>query len=203
MRIPCPRDAGGILLPVVFHMVGIDRIPAENRWKLATAGAMDLTMAYSVAVRGSIGEAFGEALDRMEVGFWEQAGLEQLAIARAFGFPLRTAREVAEAFTTISVLFQGPQLGVAGITDTGDDSVLIRLESCPALARARKFRMDPKGVCMGCSAYSQAAVEALNPAYTLAHGKSMCLGDPLCEITISPVRKRGARGHRSKGRGQG
>jgi hypothetical protein len=176
-------------------MVSIDRVPVENRWRLATAGAMDLAMAYSVAVRGTIGEAFGEALDRMEMGFWEQAGAEQVAIARAFGFPMRTAREVAEAFTTISVLFQGPQLGVAGITDTGDDSVLIRLESCPALARARKFRMDPKGVCMGCSAYSRAAVGALNPAYTLVHGKSMCLGDPLCEITVSPVRRRGRRGH--------
>jgi hypothetical protein len=181
-------------------MVGIDRIPAENRWRLATAGAMDLAMAYSVAVRGTLGEAFGEALDDMEVGFWEQAGLEQLAIARAFGFPLRTAREVAEAFTTISVLFQGPQLGVTGIIDTGEDAALIRLESCPALARARKFRMDAKRVCMGCSAYSRAAVEALNPAYTLAHERSMCLGDPLCEITISPVRKRGRRGPPPGGR---
>ena len=120
-------------------MVTIDRIPFENRWRLATAGAMDLAMAYSVAVRRTLGEAFGEALDEMEAGFWEQAGLEQLAIARAFGFPLRTAREVAEAFTTISVLFQGPQLGVAAILDAGEDSALIRLESCPALVRARKF----------------------------------------------------------------
>jgi hypothetical protein len=180
-------------------MVTIDRVPFENRWRLATAGAMDLSMAYSVAVRGTLGEAFGEALDRMEVGFWEQAGLEQLAIAHAFAFPLRTAREVAEAFTTISVLFQGPQLGVAGITDTGEDSVLIRLESCPALARARKFRMDPKGVCMGCSAYSRAAVDALNPAYALTHEKSMCLGDPLCEVAIAPVRRRGRGAPPSKG----
>ena len=179
-------------------MVSIDRVPFENRWRLATAGAMDLAMAYSVTVRGTIGEAFGEALDRMEVGFWEQAGQEQVAIARAFGFPLRTAREVAEAFTTISVLFQGPQLGVAGITETGEDSVLVRLESCPALARARKFGMDPKGVCLGCSAYSRAAVEALNPAYTLVHGKSMCLGDPECEVSIAPARKRGARSHPPK-----
>ena len=77
-------------------MVSIDRIPFENRWRLATAGAMDLAMAYSVAVRGTLGEAFGEALDEMEEGFWEQAGLEQITIARAFGFPLRTAREVAQ-----------------------------------------------------------------------------------------------------------
>jgi len=130
-------------------MVSIDRVPFENRWRLATAGAMDLAIAYSVAVRGTIGEAFGEALDRMEAGFWEQAGLEQLAVARAFGFPLRTAREVAEAFTTISVLYQGPQLGVSGITDTGEDSVLITLDTCPALARARKFRMDPRGSAWG------------------------------------------------------
>jgi len=175
-------------------MVTIDRIPFENRWRLATAGAMDLAMAYSVAVRRTLGEAFGEALDEMEAGFWEQAGLEQLAIARAFGFPLRTAREVAEAFTAISVLFQGPQLGVAAILDAGEDSAVIRLESCPALVRARKFRMDEKRVCMGCSAYSRAAVGALNPAYALAHEKSMCLGDPLCEIAISPVRRRGRRG---------
>ena len=175
-------------------MVGIDRIPAENRWRLATAGAMDLAMAYSVGVRGAVGEAFGETLDRMEAGFWEKAGLEQVAIARAFGFPLGNARQVAEAFATISVLFQGPQLGVGGIVDRGEDSALIRLESCPALARARKLRMDPKRVCMGCTAYSRAAVEALNPAYALAHGKSMCLGNPLCEMVISPVRKRGRKG---------
>jgi hypothetical protein len=177
-------------------MVSIDRVPVENRWRLATAGAMDLAMAYSVAVRSAVGEAFGEALDDMEVGFWQRAGLEQVAIARAFGFPLRNAREVAEAFTTISVLFQGPQLGVAGILDAGDDSALVRLESCPALTRARKFRMDAKRVCMGCTAYSRAAVEALNPAYTLAHEKSMCMGDPVCEIAISPVRRRAGRSRR-------
>ena len=92
-------------------MVAIDRIPVENRWRLATAGAMDLAMAYSVAVRSTVGEAFGESLDGMEVEFWRKAGLEQVAIARAFGFPLRNAREVAEAFTTISILFQGPHWG--------------------------------------------------------------------------------------------
>lgn len=177
-------------------MAGIDRIPAENRWRLATAGAMDLAMAYSVAVRETVGEAFGEALDRMELEFWERAGLEQVAIARAFGFPLSTAREVAEAFTTISILFQGPQLGVAGILDTGDDSCVIRMGNCPALSRSRKLRMDPKGVCMGCRAYSRSAVEALNPAYTLAHEKSMCMGDPLCEMAITPLRRRGRRGPR-------
>jgi hypothetical protein len=174
-------------------MVSIDRVPAENRWRLATAGAMDLAMAYSAAVRSTVGEAFGEALDEMELGFWEKAGLEQLSIARAFGFPLRDAREVAEAFATISVLFQGPQLGVAGILDAGEDTAVLRLESCPALARARKFRMDAKRLCMGCGAYSRAAVEALNPAYTLSHEKSMCLGDPLCEMAISSARRRGKR----------
>jgi hypothetical protein len=181
-------------------MVAIDRIPFENRWRFATAGAMDLVMAYSAAVRGTVGEAFGEALDRMDEEFWERTGLEQVGIARAFGFPLRTAREVAEAFTTISILFQGPQLGVAGILDAGEDSAIIRMESCPALARARKLRMDPKKVCLGCAAYSRAAVEALNPAYTLSHERSMCLGDPFCEIAISPYRRRGRRSHPRTGK---
>ena len=181
-------------------MVAIDRVPVENRWRLATAGAMDLAMAYSVAVRSTVGEAFGEALDEMEIGFWQQAGLEQVAIARAFGFPLRNAREVAEAFTTISILFQGPQLGVARNLDSGDSAV-IALDACPALVRARKFRMDAKRVCMGCRAYSRAAVEALNPAYTLSHEKSMCMGDPLCEVAIAPVRRRRAgRGPAGAGR---
>lgn len=193
MRIPCPRDGEGIP-EVCFPMVAIDRVPFENRWRLATAGAMDLSMAYSVAVRGTVGEAFGEALDEMEVGFWEHAGLEQVAIARAFGFPLRTAREVAEAFTTISVLFQGPQLGVAGIVDEGEDAAIIRMENCPALSRARKLRMDPKRVCLGCRAYSRAAVEALNPAYTLTHERTMCMGDPFCEVMVSPAARRRGRG---------
>jgi len=181
-------------------MVAIDRVPVENRWKLATAGAMDLAMAYSVAVRETVGEAFGEALDDMEVEFWQRAGLEQVAIARAFGFPLRNAREVAEAFTTISILFQGPQLGVAKILDPGEDSAVIMMDTCPALARARKLHMDAKRVCMGCRAYSRAAVEALNPLYTLAHEKSMCMGDPLCEIAISPLRRRRGRGQAGAGR---
>jgi hypothetical protein len=181
-------------------MVSIDRVPAENRWRLATAGAMNLSMAYSMAVRETVGEAFGETLDRMEISFWKGAALEQVAIARAFGFPLRTAREVAEAFVAISILFQGPQLGVTGILDAGEDSCVIRMEACPTLARAARFRMDGKKICMGCRAYSRAAVEALNPAYTLAHGKSMCLGDPLCELTVGPARRRGRRGPSPAGR---
>jgi hypothetical protein len=181
-------------------MVAIDRIPVENRWRLATAEAMDLAMAYSAAVRETVGEAFGEALDEMELEFWQRTGLEQLAIARAFGFPLRNAREVGEAFTTISILFQGPQLSVSRILDSGEDSIVITMDTCPALTRARKFRMDAKRVCMGCLAYSRAAVEALNPAYALAHEKSMCMGDPSCEIAISPLRRRARRGPARAGR---
>ena len=178
-------------------MVSIERVPVENRWRLATAGAMDLAMAYAVAVRGTVGEAFGESLDRMEAGFWERAGLEQVAIARAFGFPLRSAREVAEAFATVSVLFQGPQLAVGGILDTGEDSCVIRMDACPAFSRARKLRMDPKRVCMGCRAYSRSAVETLNPAYTVEHEKSMCMGDERCEVAVFPFRRK--RGRRSPG----
>ena len=182
---------------MVFRMVTIDRIPVENRWRLATAEAMDLAMAYSVAVRSTVGEAFGEALDGMEAGFWEQAGPEQVAVARAFGFPLRDAREVAEAFATISVLFQGPQLGVGEILDAGEDSAVITVSSCPILARARRFRMDAGRVCTGCRAYSRAAVEALNPAYTLSHEKSMCMGDPSCRLVVAPPRRRGRRGQQA------
>ena len=180
-------------------MVAIDRIPVENRWRLATAEAMDLAMAYSAAVRETVGEAFGEALDEMEVEFWQRAGLEQVAIARAFGFPLRNAREVAEAFTTISILFQGPQLGVAKILDSGEDSIVIAMDACPALTRARKFRMDAKRVCMGCRAYSPGSCRGPQPRVYPCPREEHVHGRPLLRDCHLPVEEKGEEG---SGRGR-
>jgi hypothetical protein len=59
--------------------------------------------------------------------------------------------------------------------------------------------MDSRRVCLGCRAYSRAAVEALNPAYILAHERSMCMGDPFCEMAVTP-RRRGRRGRIQTGR---
>jgi hypothetical protein len=163
-------------------MVNIHDIPAEARWEMATRAADTLPMAYYAAFRSVTGGTYEKELEKALASVWSGAGEEQGAIARAFAIPVRNAKEIAEAFSTISVIFLGPEL-VGGIQEEGDRAVLTTTQ-CPMVSRTSKFGLPGESVCRSCAAYCTSAVKSLNPAYALRNVKGMCLGDPICEMRI-------------------
>ena len=164
-------------------MVNIHDIPAEARWEMATRAADTLPMAYYAAFRSVTGGQYEKELEKALASVWANAGEEQGAIARAFAVPVRNAREIAEAFTTISVVFLGPELVGGPVTEQGE-SVTITTTKCPMVARASKFGIPGESIIRDCTSYCTSAVKSLNPAYALRHVKGMCIGDPICEMRI-------------------
>lgn len=128
-------------------MVTIRDIPAEVRWALATKAANDFSFAYSAGVRSIVGEMFDTELSAMETHMWAGYGKEQATLAKGFGFPLRNARHVADAFSTLSVLLQGPEIDNGEVTDGPGDSAVITVEACPMLNRAKKWEFRVKPYC--------------------------------------------------------
>jgi hypothetical protein len=97
--------------------------------------------------------------------------------------PVRNARDVAEAFTTISTLFYGPEL-TTQLMRTANDVAVIHVTGCPLVKRANEADTEPRRACGSCRAFCTAAVENLNPAYALSHRMSMCQGEEYCQLNI-------------------
>lgn len=163
-------------------MVNIHDIPAEARWEMAVRAANTLPHAYYAAFRTVTGGTYEKELEEALASVWAHAGEEQGAIARAFAIPVRNAKEIAEAFSTISVIFLGPELE-GGIREEGESTV-ITITQCPMVAQASGFELPGESVCRNCAAYCTSAVKSLNPAYMLRNVKAMCLGDANCEMRI-------------------
>jgi len=120
-------------------MSGIEKIPAEMRWMIATRAANDLPFAYSLAFKKVVGEMYEHELSNAMNEIWAAAGSEQGVLAKAFGLPVHSAKSVADAFSTLSVLFMGPEMDNGGIKVKKGDTAVLTLESCPMVNRARAW----------------------------------------------------------------
>jgi len=161
-------------------MVNIEDIPAEQRWEIAARAASAIPFAYDIAFR----EAVGEKYDEMERPIYIEAGKEIKNLASAFGLPTGNAREIYETFWIIGTILNGPEFK-GETTEEGDDRTVGKTTQCPILNRAVEMGLDPKIVAFtACQTYHKSAIEKLNPGFTHHHNKSMCSGDPYCEMVI-------------------
>jgi len=165
-------------------MSGIEKIPAEMRWMIATRAANDLPFAYSLAFKKVVGEMYEHELSNAMNEIWAAAGSEQGVLAKAFGLPVHSAKSVADAFSTLSVLFMGPEMDNGGIKVKKGDTAVLTLESCPMVNRARAMGIDEKTVFPSCRTYTDAAVASINPAYRISFAKGICTGDTQCEWKV-------------------
>jgi len=165
-------------------MVDIEKIPAEVRWRLATQAVNDLPFVYGMMYRTVVGEMYSRELDEASRQIWMEAGKEQAAVARAFAMPVRNALQVAQAFSTVCVLYMGPEMDNGDVRPGEGDSAVITLDRCPMFARSQKFGMDPKKILPDCRAYCTAGVQSLNAAYEMRFERSLCAGDAGCEMRV-------------------
>jgi hypothetical protein len=169
-------------------MVNIDQIPVEVRWRLATQAVNDLPFVYGMVYRNVVGEMYSRELDEASRQIWMEAGKEQAAVARAFALPVKNALQVAQAFSTVCVLYMGPEMDNGEVRQGGGDSAVITLERCPMYTRSLKWGMDPKKIITDCRAYCMAGVQALNPDYDVKFEKSLCAGDAGCRMRVEKKR---------------
>jgi len=161
-------------------VVSIEDIPAEQRWEIAAMAASAIPFAYDIAFR----EAIGEKYDEIERPIYIEAGKEIKNLASALGLPTGNAREIDETFGIIMTILYGPEFK-GETTEEGDDRTVGKTTQCPILNRVVEMGLDPKIVALsGCQTYHKSAIENLNPGFTMQVNKSMCGGDPYCEMVI-------------------
>lgn len=160
-------------------MIDIDRIPAEQRWRLAAQILTTLPLAYNWALRDSIGAAY----PHLEQVIFKEVARDALKLADTAHLPHTRAGEIADTLNLLSAVIFGPEFQ-GDVLEKSRDSVMIRLSSCPFITVAREMRIEPERAYTICSAYSKTMVEALNSEFTLKNRTALCMGAPFCEKTI-------------------
>jgi hypothetical protein len=161
------------------EMAGIIPIPEEIRWHIAAKIASMIPVAYGMAFRDTIGADY----DRLEQQVWVALAHEAKIVARTFSLPVGTARELSSTLDILTSVFFGPEFKTEQVSFESDRAVLL-VRKCPLMLREQEFHAPPGKVFNRCLAFSIAAIEELNPEYTLRFVRGMCQGDRNCEMKI-------------------
>ncbi|HOI13410.1 MAG TPA: hypothetical protein PLG75_06100 [Methanoculleus sp.] len=166
-------------------MDAFERIPVDVRWKLAAREVSALPLAYRRAIRDG---ADNQLYNEIERAVWREQGRETGVIARAFGMPLGSAREVAEAFAAATGVLFGPEYRYE-VRESGPKEAILTVRKCSMVARAKELGENPLTVCNACHAYTGAAIPGLNPDYASKYLSAVCAGDDACSIVVKPARQ--------------
>lgn len=163
----------------VMGMLNVDDIPAEVKWEIATRSSMGLAMGYSAAMRKFLNEKVAEELDE---AVWTEGGKGISDIASSLGIPTGNAQEIENAWNVIGeIVMPGVE---AKVVESSPERVVDRIDKCSTCSQAKEAGFPTESVCRPCRAFNEAAIESLNPNYTLNFNKRMCLGDDYCEAVI-------------------
>ena len=155
-------------------------IPEEMRWQAAARIASVMPVLYRMVFHDLAGDQY----DELEQQVWVFLAKEAKTLAAGFRLPTGTAQELASTLSVITTVFFGPET-TAEVASFEKDRAVLMVKRCPFLMREAEFRSEPGAVFNRCLAFSIAAVEALNPEYTLRFVRSACQGDRNCEMKIA------------------
>ena len=155
-------------------------IPEEARWQLSARIAATLPVIYRAAFVDIIGDKY----DRIEQQVWVVLAQEAKSLAKTYRLPVGTAKDLASTLDIITTIFFGPEIKSEQVA-FDEDRAAILVKRCPLMLREESVYGEPGAAFNRCLAFSIAAVEALNPAYTLRFVRSTCQGDRNCEMKIA------------------
>jgi hypothetical protein len=154
-------------------------IPEEMRWQVAVKNVSMLPVLYRMVFRDVVGNGY----DRLEQQVFVALAHEAKLVAWTFELPAGTARELASTLDILNTLFFGPEIKSELVSFEGDRAVLL-VRKCPMMLREQELCSRKGEVFNRCLAFTIAAIEELNPEYTLRFVRGMCQGDRNCEMKI-------------------
>lgn len=154
----------------------------DMKWQIAAHMVSTLPLLYDRVFRDIVGEDY----DLVEQQIWISIAGEAAKVAASFRLPTGNAEELAQTLGLISVIFFGPDMRSEQVRISPERSVLV-MKRCPFEVSATKIQMGGERLFHRCMAYSIAAIEAMNPDYTLRFVRSMCMGDGHCEMKVMTV----------------
>jgi len=162
-------------------MAGKIPIPDEMKWQAAANIASLLPVAYGMVFRESVGDGY----DRLEQQVFVALAHEAKGITQTFSLPVCTPQDLVATLAILITVFFGPETKSEQVSFESDRAVLL-IKKCPLLLREQEYHAHSGDVFNRCLAFSIAAIEELNPEYTLRFVRAMCQGDKHCEMKIIP-----------------
>ncbi len=161
-------------------MSGRDPIPDTMKWQVASHLVSALPVMYEITFRDLVGENY----ERLEQQIWVNLAREARSVADSFRLPTGNAEELMSTLQLIQLVFFGPEMRTEEVPITVDRAVLV-IRRCPFAVREMEMRAaGNEHLLSRCLAFSIAAIEELNPAFTMRYVRSMCTGDRTCELRI-------------------
>lgn len=154
-------------------------IPEEMRWQVAAKIVSRLPVIYGMVFRDVVGSGY----DRLEQQVFVALAHEAKIVARTFALPAGTARELASTLDILNTVFFGPEIKSELVSFESDRAVLL-VRKCPMMLGEQELCSRHGDVFNRCLAFMIAAIEELNPEYTLRFVRGMCQGDRNCEMKI-------------------
>lgn len=126
-------------------MSGIDDIPAETRWAVATQAMTGALTATGAAFEQAVGV---EGYRRISAAIWGEAGKSSGGLAEAMGLPRPT--DIPSLWNVTETLLQltmGPE-SMVEIVDMTPDRLEAHVTACPWANRAREQGVPQTDVCV-------------------------------------------------------
>ena len=159
---------------------GIEKVPAEARWQIATKGLTASSAAFSAAFKEAVGE---EKHNEFAKALWYEAGKGAKEFAASFGLPARTAGEIDEVSRLLALASMGPELELQ-VVETSDDRCVVQATQCPWRNRAKESGIEWDICTAGHQSWGNGCVESLNANFVFSLTKNMQCGDLCCEWII-------------------
>jgi len=155
----------------------VEKVPAENRWTMATHALTGAVIAGAKALRDVVGqERFNEIWGQI----WAELGKATKQIADTLGLAGGDAKSAAETVALVSIISMGPEIKIETVEATAEKAVLRNTE-CPYWNRFKELGISEDLCSVACAAYFNGLANSLNPKVTVSLTKAMPRGDSYCE----------------------
>jgi hypothetical protein len=159
---------------------GMETIPEEARWQIATKGLTGAIVAFSVALKDAIGE---EKYNEFAKELWHEAVKGTKDFADTFGIPVVSSGDINEVMRILALASMGPEFEFQ-VVESSDDRCVGRTTKCAWHERAKELGVEWDYCTAGHTSWGNGCVESLNPDFTFSLTKNMQRGDPCCEWVI-------------------
>jgi hypothetical protein len=159
---------------------GVEKVPAENRWTIATQALTGAIVVTSKALRDALGQ---EKYNEIHRQIWAEQGKAAKDIADSLGLSGGDAKSVAETAQLVTIVAMGPEFKFETVEATGEKAV-IRLTEGPWWNRFKELGISEDLCSFACAAFWDAFAKSLNPKLTVSLTKAMPRGDPHCEWVL-------------------
>jgi len=155
----------------------IKKVPAENRWAVASKTMTGAIMATNKVILDIVGrEKYNEFMEKI----WSEGGKASKQIADTLGMNGKDAKSIADTVQGVATVEMGPEFKFV-IVEATEEKATLRCTECPWLNRAKELGISDDMCSLADQAYANGFAKTINPKMKVTIIKAMPRGDAHCE----------------------